>query len=208
MTLTCHYIDGSPFARMVRVFARELSLPLEEAEITAFPPPQEIFSLNPLGQAPILLRGGTALFPTEIALAALVEEAAGRTPALRTPDAGLVDRQRLAVILALGDQIAALRYRDWAGLTPTGPNRLGFDLDARCAERIAHTLDWLETHIDAPEDRSETVSLCDIALACLLLWTESRGPISWRGRPRIEALVARMAGRQSFVATEPRPWTG
>lgn len=213
MTLTCHYLDGSPFARMVRVLARELSLDLEEVEITEFPPPTAFFALNPLGQVPVLVRDGIALFPTEIALAALIEAATARRddaapPGLRDTAPNLADRQLLSVILAFGDEVAALRYRDWAGLAPSYPNRLGFDLDARAGIRIAGTLDWLEARISRLGFRDDGIGLADIALASLILWTESRGPIAWRGRPGLEAMVNRMAGRASFIATEPRPWPG
>ena len=210
MTLICHYVDGSPFARMVRVLARELALAMEEVEVTAFPPPPEFFALNPLGQVPVLVRDGEPLFPTEIALGALIEATPGAStpPGLQAGNAGPVDRQLVAVILSLGDQIAALRYREWAGLAPSGPNRLGFDLDERAQERIAATLDWLETRIGVAGLGGDGLCLADIALACLLLWTESRGPIPWRGRPGIEAMVDRLAMRDSFAATAPRPWTG
>lgn len=208
MSLICHYVDGSPFARMVRVLSRELALDMEEIEVTEFPPPRGFFHLNPLGQVPVVLRDGTALFPTEIALAALLQITAGPSSwsSDRTPS--LADRQTLSVILSLGDQIASLRYRDWAGLAPSGPNRLGFDLDKRALERIAATLDWLEARIGATGFSDDDICLADIALACLLLWTESRGPIAWRGRPGIEAMVGRMSARESFAATIPRPWAG
>lgn len=212
MTLTCHYVDGSPFARMIRVLARELTLEMAEVEMTEFPPPPAFFALNPLGQVPVLIRDGIALFPTDIALAALTEAAAATSdaavpPGLREIAPSLADRQLLSVILSLGDQIAALRYRGWAGLTPVNPNRLGFDLDARAEARIAHALDWLGARIGTQGFRDDGIGLADIALACLLLWTESRGPIPWRGRPGIETMVSRMAARDSFVATAPRPWT-
>jgi glutathione S-transferase len=211
MAMTCYYIDGSPFARMIRVLARELSLSMDEIEVTEFPPPPEFFALNPLGQVPVLVRDGAAHFPTDIALSVLTGEAVSRkdVPAgLRDAAPDLARRQLLAVILSLGDQLAALRYRDWAGLVASGRNRLGFDIDRRAEERIAATLDWLEARAGAAGFRDDGIGLADIALSCLLLWTESRGPVPWRGRPGIEAIVSHMSNRASFAATVPRPWTG
>ncbi|MCV2867861.1 glutathione S-transferase family protein [Defluviimonas sp. WL0002] len=207
MGLTCHYIDGSPFARMIRVVARELALDMTEVEISEFPPSPAFFGLNPLGQAPVLVRDGTALFPTEIALMALGEAAGPSAPTgLRDVLPGLSERQLLAVVLSLGDQIAALRYRNWAGLAASGPNRLGFDLDERAGARISATLDWLEARIGPNGFRDDGIGFADVALACLLLWTESRGPIPWRGRKGIEIMVERMAARPSFASTAPRDW--
>src|SRR5690606_35797324 len=206
--LLCHYVDGSPFARMLRVMARELGLAMEEREIIEFPPSAEFFDLNPLGQVPVVLVDGHPHFPTEIAMEAMADKAATAKP-VSTPLClsayPLADRQLLTVILALGDQIAGVQYRAWAGLAPVGDNRLGFDIDMRARERIAATLDWLEARARPAGFLDGGLSLPDIAIACLILWTESRGPIPWRGRPRLEALIDRLALRQSFRETSPRP---
>jgi glutathione S-transferase len=45
------YFPGSPFARMARVLIEEWALPVDPDEWT-FPPPEELFRLNPLGQVP------------------------------------------------------------------------------------------------------------------------------------------------------------
>ncbi|MCY1126708.1 glutathione S-transferase family protein [Frigidibacter sp. RF13] len=206
--LVCHYVDGSPFARMLRVMARELGLAMEEREVIDFPPAPAFFEVNPLGQVPVLMVDGAPHFPTEIAMEAMGDKAATfqEVPLpFRLSAYPLNDRQLLAVILALGDQIAGIRYRIWAGLKPVGPNRLGFDMDARGRERVTATLDWLESRLLSDGFLSEGLSLPDIAFACLILWTESRGPIAWRGRPRLETLVDRLAGRKSFRDTAPRP---
>jgi len=206
--LICHYVDGSPFSRMLRVMARELALPMEEREVVDFPPAPGFFDLNPLGQVPVLMVDGAPQFPTEMAMVAMTEAAASRqaVPApFRLSSYPLRDRQLLAVILALGDQIAGVQYRVWAGLAPSGQDRLGFDMDERARERIAATLDWLESRARPEGVLEGGLSLPDIAIACLIFWTESRGPIPWRGRPKLEALLDRLATRPSFRATPPRP---
>ena len=50
-----HCIDGSPFARILRVLVREHGVKCEEVEIVEFPPPDTLFDLNPLGQVPVLV---------------------------------------------------------------------------------------------------------------------------------------------------------
>lgn len=208
-TIVCHYLDGSPFARAVRVLARELNQPMTEVAIADFPMDPELFKLNPLGQVPVLSIDHKDYFPTEIALAALAESVAAENvvaPALRLSGYDLRHRQILSVVLALGDQIVARQYRIWAGLGSAGDNRLGFDMNERALERISATLDWLERRISPQGFDPEGLSLPDIALACFIFWTESRGPISWRGRARIEAVVASLAQRASFLETAPRPY--
>jgi hypothetical protein len=49
------------------------------------------------------------------------------------------------------------------------------------------------------------ISVQDVALSCFILWSESRGPIEWRGRQKIEALIKRLEDRPSFVKTVPQP---
>lgn len=41
----------------------------------------------------------------------------------------------------------------------------------------------------------------DIAFICPVLFCEARGVMAWRGRPRLEALVARHQARPSLLAT-------
>ena len=41
-----HYIDGSPFSRIIRVLALEHRLKVTPHEITEFPPPPDLQALN------------------------------------------------------------------------------------------------------------------------------------------------------------------
>jgi glutathione S-transferase len=202
-----HYIDGSPFARMARVLILEHGLPVALHEITEFPPSAEHLALNPLGQVPVLVSDGESLFPTRIVIAAILSQArpGAVAAAVCRPERMLQDEQLLAVILAMGDTMVARQYAHWAGIGPVGRNLLGFDPAARNLERVLATLDWLEARVGETGFWPGVISVQDVALACLILWSESRGPIAWLGRPRIEALVARLESRPSFAATVPRP---
>jgi glutathione S-transferase len=116
------------------------------------------------------------------------------------------DRQLLAVLLAMGDVLAATKYQEWAGLRPPERNVLGFDIAERNGARVQRTLDWLESKATVSGFFPGILSVQDIALVCLILWTESRRPIAWRGRARLEALVESSERRPSFAASVPRPW--
>ena len=61
-----HYTPGSPFARIIRVLTRELTLDSGEVEITGFPPSPGYFAINPLGQVPALEAKDGVRFPTSL----------------------------------------------------------------------------------------------------------------------------------------------
>ncbi len=209
MSLELHYIDGSPFARIVRILAREHRAMMREIEIIEFPPADGFLEINPLGQVPVLMAEGMAYFPTRIAVAALLARL--ETPseevatAIARPNDAEKDEQDLAVILAMGDALAAHRYAGWAGIGPIDRNQLGFDPAERNMIRALRALDWLEGRMKAEGFQPGHISVQDIALAAFILWTESRGAIPWRGRPKIERLIGALEGRASFAATVPRP---
>jgi glutathione S-transferase len=204
-----YYIDGSPFARIARVLAREHAVELQEIEVVEFPPADRFLAVNPLGQVPVLVDNGRSYFPTRIVIDALLSSVSrpgeGIAAAVARPDHRLDDEQVLAIILAMGDAVAAHHYYKWAGIGPVETNRLGFDPAERNMVRVCRALDWLESHVDSAGFVPGLVSVQDIALACFILWTESRGPIAWRGRPKIEALLRNLEDRPSFRATIPRP---
>lgn len=209
MSLELHYIDGSPFARIVRILAREHGIAMREIEVVEFPPSDDFLKLNPLGQVPVLTADGVAYFPTRIAIDALLGRVAdpveGVAAAIAREDHRAEDQQDLAVILAMGDALAAHHYAKWAGIGPVGRNRLGFDPAERNMLRALRTLDWLENRMRDASFQPGHVSVQDVALAAIILWTESRGSIAWRGRPQMERLVDTLASRASFAATVPRP---
>jgi glutathione S-transferase len=127
-------------------------------------------------------------------------------PGVRRDQSCWQDDQTLAVLLAMGDALAALKYQDWAGLRPVARNLLGFDPADRNAERANRTLDWLEAEATPAGFIPGVLSVQDIALSTIVLWTEARGGFPWRGRPRLEAIVAACSARSSFTATTPQPW--
>lgn len=209
MSLELHYIDGSPFARIVRILAREHAVVMHETEMAEFPPLDSFLEINPLGQVPVLMAEGVAYFPTRIAIVVLLtrlkKPSKDVAATIARPTTEAKDEQDFAIILAMGDALAAHHYAKWAGIGPVDCNQLGFDPAERNMTRALRTLDWLEKRMQVGGFQSGHISVQDIALAAFILWTESRGPIQWRGRPQIERLVGSLESRASFVATVPRP---
>jgi glutathione S-transferase len=207
-----YFIQGSPFARMARVLLREFSIECTEEEIREFPPPPSFFDINPFGQVPVLEDRGQRFFPTHVVLARILDIAshAGSTGDLsrnRVRDAyRWEDEQLLAVLLEMSDMLARAKYQIWAGLDPVHKNSLGFNPAERNMERVYRTLDWLEKRATDQGFWPDTLSTPDVVLACIILWSEARGAIAWRGRSRLEGIVARLTERPSFAATVPLPW--
>lgn len=205
-----HYTPGSPFSRIVRVLVRELRLECEEVEILEFPPPPRHFDINPLGQVPALETEDGVRFPTRVIVDYLMQQCRNAdtavAPSIRRTDDHWQDDQTLAVLLVMGDALAAIKYQTWSGLRAGGENLIGYDPAERHMERVQRTLDWLESRASPAGFMPGTLSVQDIALACIILWTEARGAIAWRGRPNLERIVDRCADRPSFRATKPQPW--
>jgi glutathione S-transferase len=205
-----HFTPGSPFARMIRVLLRELSLSCDEMAIGGFPPPTDYFRVNPMGQVPALETEDGIRFPTRLIidhLLALPRSIAMPIAASVRRDPGnWQDEQTMTIILAMGDAMAALKYQEWAGLQRGGTDLIGFDPAARHAERVISTLDWLEGRATPDGFMPGVLSAQDVAVSCLLLWADARGGFPWRGHPLLEAIIGRCAVRPSFIDTAPQPW--
>jgi glutathione S-transferase len=207
-----YFIQGSPFARMARVLLREFGIECSEEEIREFPPPAGFFDINPLGQVPVLEDHGKRFFPTHVVLAHILDIAARAertgdlSPRLFRDASHREDEQLMTVLLAMSDMLATAKYQIWAGLDAVQENSLGFNPAERNMERVYRTLDWLEKRATERGFWPDVISPHDVVLACIILWSEARGTIAWRGRPRLEGIVARLAERPSFAATAPLPW--
>jgi glutathione S-transferase len=103
--------------------------------------------------------------------------------------------------------LAASKYQQWAGLGPVARNALGFNPAERNMERVYRTLDWLEKQACKDGFWPTEISVQDVVLACLILWSEARGAIAWRGRRKLEKIVANLKDRPSFAETAPLPWS-
>lgn len=178
---TLYYVDGSPFARLIRVLVREWTYPTTEVELP-FPLPDDFFDLSPLGQVPVLRTKEKVLFPTA-AIASYLSGSTGQK---------LYDTQLLAAF-----------YQEWAGLVP-GPkkNALGFDPATRNLERVRPFLDWVAQRINPKAPGAP-----EFALGCILNWVDSRRPIDCQHPEVIMELVRSLEDRASFQETMPAPWS-
>jgi glutathione S-transferase len=205
--LKLDYSAGSPFSRIIRILIRELGLDIHETEIRTFPPPPAFFAINPLGQVPALETDDGPRSPTgliiDYVMALPTAAATDIAASVRRGRECWQDQQLLAVILAMGDALSAMKYQDWAGLAPTGRKLVGHNPAERHMQRLVHAL---ERKAGSGGFLPGVLSVQDIAAACFILWAEARGGLPWRGRTKLEAIVKNCSKRQSFIATEPQPW--
>lgn len=195
------YIDGSPFARLCRTLIIDWELPVELVKL-GWPLDESFFDENPLGQVPALKTIGETIFPTS----QITEQLLAMTVEPLAPDFDpLADRQLLLTILAMGDAMVAANQINKTGLQPVGENIYGIDILDRHSMRIDRTLDWLENR-SGKWLINERVSVCDYALACLLLWSDSRCPFEWRHRTKIARIVEELSTGDSFAQTVPSPF--
>ena len=190
-----YYFSGSPFARAMRVLAFEWSLDVEQVELP-FPPPDDLFRINPFGQVPALETNGRHVFPT-IPIGLEFWKMAG------APDHAYAADKDLQVLLAisqLGDALVAANYQKWAGLETVSENRLGFDPAQRHLSRVGPAIAWIDPHL------RPGITLSGVLFACLMLWAEDRAGLDWRALTSATPLVDDLAKRNSFAATVPAPW--
>ncbi|GLQ35623.1 hypothetical protein GCM10007939_19060 [Amylibacter marinus] len=195
-----YYLDVSPFARVCRALIYDWEIPVSPERVE-FPLPDSFFELNPLGQVPVLETVGETIYPTQ----PIIDQLWAMTTGANTPHYDpLADRQMLQTIFTMGDMIVTSSQIVRSGLRPSGENLLGFDMVERHQKRIDNVLDMLEEN--APNWLLyDKVSVCDYALAAVLLYADFRRPFNWRHREKLAGIVDHIAASDSFGRTNPRP---
>jgi glutathione S-transferase len=209
-----YFTTGSPFARAVRIVLVEKGLPFERDETYTTPSAEERAKVTPTLQVPTLVDSDVRLWDSTVILEYLM----GSYPSPPAPEGQqpfateYVRADRLwqdklvhATLQTLGVSTATISQLQWSGIRHED-NAHG----ARCAVRNQHLLDWLEGEITSETDGfiPGVVSVQDVLLACWCQFIERRPlRLTWKDprRPKIEALVARLASRPSF-RQEPALW--
>ena len=190
----------SPYARKIRVLAREWALDghIEEIPVHSTPvdPAPELTAANPLSKIPTLItEQGLALFDSRVIAEYLLSLAA--QPASSGDERWLCLR-RQALADGILDAGLACRYE-----TVLRPKELQWEpwLDAQ-REKMTRGLALLAN--DLPEI-GERAGLDAIAIACALAWIEFRMPdVPWRQtHPSLSLFLDKMSRRKSMVETQP-----
>ncbi len=120
---------------------------------------------------------------------------------LTRPEHHWEDAKILATLETLATSMVNLRQLEISGVKTEQVRYL-----QRQHARIQNGLDWLEARATPEGFAPGLFSIMDMNLLCALEFSEARDDIfPWRGRQRLEAIVARYADRPSVQSTRPGP---
>ena len=198
----------SPYARKVRVLIAEKELATEEVRINTAEAPGDYAKVNPNLRIPALQDGNLTLFESNLILDYLLTTYPDNPLSQPTPHLapGLYRQQQrwadmtvlVTVETMLNSGINVLQMKR-SGVEPEQAPYLQKELS-----RIQHDLDWLEQRATHEGFAPGQFSIQDLNLICTLQWFDFRHICSWRGRPHLEAIVSRYAGRPSIASTAPK----
>jgi glutathione S-transferase len=208
------YTQGSPFARKIRIALAEKGLEYEKDAESASKRRLDVFSAqNPSLAIPVLLDGDVTIFESNLILEYLLRTYPGNAPdsprpplaaTLTRPEHYWEDAKTLAVLESMASTMVNMRFYRASGVD------LGQVAYGRRQQRRFHTcLDWLEKRATPEGFIPGVFSFQDINLICPLGYLDARGEflqgvLEWRGRPNLEAIVARYQDRPSVKSTLPR----
>ena len=188
------YVDGSPFARVIRILILEWKLAIECTEV-AFPLPPETDELTPMGQVPVLVREGQPpLFPTLNIVECLSRLVSDSVPFPYNDKT----RENLVISLYAGEALGQAAYQQWSGLGQSAENGLGFEPGTRNLHRFTRTIDWLL-------ERAEIEDIATMVAAVFLFWARDRKVAGLQLPDAQFDKVEPLFSRSSFQLTKPRP---
>ncbi|MFI5400996.1 MAG: glutathione S-transferase family protein, partial [SAR324 cluster bacterium] len=195
----------SPYARRVRIVLAELGLPYDSRLHPTVFAIADLAGINPNLRIPVWQDDRGTLFDSglivEYLLTCYGAQAPGGPPSearpplarsMRRAESGWADAMLLATLDGLTDAGFLLRQLALSGVDEEQVRYL-----RRVRQRIPSALDWLEAQATPAGFVPGTFSAPDVWLVCALEWAQFRGTYSWRGRPKLEAIVARYAARPS-----------
>jgi glutathione S-transferase len=194
----------SPYVRKVRIVMAEKKLDFQMVLEDVWAR-EDILKANPLGKVPCLvMEGGEAVFDSRV----IVEYLDTLSPVGKLIPATGRERVEVRTWEALADGL--LDASILARLESTWPGRSEAQ---RCAAWADRQLSRVDSALAAmarglgskPFCAGVHFSLADVAVGCALGYLDFRFPaIDWRAaHPTLANLHAKLAGRQSFIDTQP-----
>ncbi|HWM70334.1 MAG TPA: glutathione S-transferase family protein [Steroidobacteraceae bacterium] len=193
------YQTHSPYARKTLVFAYEAGLveriEVEHQETSPTSPNALVFSENPLGKVPVLIRPGLSpIFDSDVICAYLDTLHDGPKLIPLTGESRWQALRMQAVAQGIADAGIAVRWE-----TVRRPEHLRYaPLRDGYVNKLTASYDWLERELDV----ALPIHVGHIALATALSWLEFRELPGFRdNRPRLVAWFAAFEDRPSMRAT-------
>lgn len=201
-----YFSNGSPFARKVRIVLAEKNLAFDADVVDGL---RALGSMPAPTQAvPVLEDGALCLWESDLIVDYLLRTYPDSKPPvadvvhpplspwLARPEFHWQDMATLATIASCAESLVNLQLLKPDGLGPQNSEYL-----ARQKARFERCLDWLEQRVTDEGFAPGWFSIMDIGLICPIVYCEARNVMPWRGRPKLEALVARHQSRPSLLAT-------
>lgn len=199
-TMKLFYAPPSPFARKVRIVARERGLmgQIEEVAVNPLQNDPRLLAINPAGLVPaMILSDGTPLIDSPL-IAEYMDQAGSGERLIPTDGLGRWHVLRHAALAdTLMDFAVQARY-EMIRPDTTSPN----DFLARRLAKVERCVESLPKHNDA---NPQSVNMGDIATVCALSYLDFRFPdLDWRAkRPDLVDWHAVIEARPAFVETSP-----
>lgn len=193
------YSASSPFARKVRVAAREKGLggALAEVECNPFADPPELKQYNRLGKVPTLVTGELVLYDSVV----ICEYLDLRKDGHRLIPVSGSDRWRVLRAQALADGLMDVAVSLTLELRRPATEQ-SLSEQQRWRDQMAGAVDAMEEQLP---DLSAILNLGHIAFAAALGYLDFRhGDVPWRrGHPALADWYDPFAGRPSMQQTQP-----
>lgn len=202
--MTLYHSDLSPYARRVLIVLAEKQIAHERRKYRFAREFAELGALNPCLLLPVLIDGEAHLWGSTLIVEHLLHRypAASASPApplaatMTRPEHHWRDAKVLTTIETMTDSIMNLRQMKMSGF---GPEQVAYL--RRQQDRIELCLDWLEQQATPEGFAPGIFSHMDVNLICALGNVDNHRSFEWRGRPTLEAIVARYAQRPAVTAT-------
>jgi glutathione S-transferase len=195
----------SPYARRVLIVLAEKGLEHEREKHMFAREFAALSSINPCLLLPVFIDGAMHLWGSNLIIEYLLKTYPGvpigapeppLARAMTRPDHRWEDAKVLTTLETMTDSIMNLRQMKMSGLEADQVAYL-----RRQRDRIDICLDWLEKNATSDGFAPGKFSIMDLNLICALSNVDHHKTFDWRGRPSLEAIIARHSERPSVKST-------
>jgi glutathione S-transferase len=195
----------SPYARRVLIVLLEKGLEHQREKHAFAREFAGLASINPCLLLPVFIDGDVHLWGSNLIIEYLLKtypRIGVNSPqpplgsAMTRSDRHWEDARVLATVETMTDSIMNLRQMKMSGVEADQVAYL-----RRQRDRIDLCLDWLDKNATSDGFAPGEFSIMDLNLICALGNVDNHKSFEWRGRPALEAIVARYSERPSVKAT-------